>query len=833
VIVGSGYRRRRSWLLLGLAAAAVALVALVLARRAVERRALRRALPQIAGQLTVAGLEKPLVIVRDARGVPHVRAASERDAYFGLGFAEAQDRLAQMTWLVRAARGRTAEVLGRAGLPVDRWSRTLGFGRLGDARAAALDPVDRRLLDAYAAGVNAWIDRIHDGRASAPLPLARLGVSPEPWSAADCIAVEKLLAWAFDGSVDATLALGDLVDRLGAFRARPFFPPDAASELVPIPLPHTEARSAPAGEARSADVLRRVAGLAGRSIGSSAWVVSGRETADGMPLLAGDVHTEPTVPALLYQAQLAAPGLDVAGAGPAGVPVFWVGHNARVAWAATLARAVVTDVFVESLDPDDPTRYRTSGGWRRVAQRTEHISVRDGAAEELVVRETVHGPLVDGLLSRRRGALAVAWAGAESGDGVGSFLHVARSRDVAELRAALVDHQEPTVAVVFADVTGAAGRQVAGWVPKRGLATALVPVPGRSGWYDWRGRVPYDALPRATLTGAWLVAADNRLADEGPVEWWWRSGERAGRIEERLAADRARGALDATVVASLQADTTSRLAPERIRRVLALAGDLGTLPPEARHVVRILQGWDGAASADSRGAAAWHALLEALLDRVLQEPLGADLLHRYEALHGVQPGALLDAILDSSASPQAASDALVSAARLGELTREALRQTGLALRVQLGPNPEKWSWGRLHRLRFRAFGWPRREWGVGDDLPRLGFGGDGVTVAVAEYDLADPYDARVVAAYRLVVDLASPDLALSSLAPGESEHAGDPQRAAGVARWLAGEPGLLASHPFVVDEGARARLRLVPAETAGRTRRRGAEAPPAAGAQQR
>ena len=815
--------RARSWLVLGAAATALALGALAAARHAAELRSVRRALPALDGRLAVSGLDAQLVIVRDARGIPHVRAASERDAYFGLGFAQAQDRLAQMVWLARAARGRVAEVVGAEGLATDRWSRTLGFGRLADARASHLDAAARRLLDAYAAGVNAWIEEIRQGRAAAPVPLARLHVSLEPWRPADSIAIEKLLAWALDGSIDATLTLSDLIERLGGFGARPFFPPGATGDLVPPPRLETRAAPAPPGPmtprrpeepaAPAALVaLRRAVGLAGSSIGSSAWVVGGGLTANGLPLLAGDLHLEPTLPAGLHEAHLSAPGFELAGAGPPGVPIFWSAHNGRVAWSATHARAVVVDLYLETLDPDDPDRYRSGAGWRALVRRLERIAVQGGPEEELEVRETSHGPLVESLLGGGRPPLAAAWSGAEPGDGIGSLLRAARARDAGEFRAALAEHQEPALEFVYADVRGEGGRQLAGWVPKRAMSTGLVPIPGRSAWYDWRGPVPFESLPHTALgAGGWLVAADNRLAERGEVpgvEWWWRPGERAARIDALLRQATGRGKVDAGDLAALQTDLVSGAARERVRLVLEMAGEPTALPPEARHAAQLLTGWDGATRADSVGAAAWHALLGAVLQGLLERPLGTELLARYLSLRGVRSETLLDALLAIALAEQPEPDAIVDRAALRAAARDALRQTGLSLRVRLGPNPEKWLWGRLHPLRFRAFGWPEAAWGgAGDELERP-FGGDGVTIAVGEYDAADPYDVRVISAYRLVVDLASPALALSALAPGESEHPEDPRRTAGIERWLAGKPALLATHPFLVEEGAQARLVL-------------------------
>jgi len=811
VSIRSALRERRAWFALGLATAAIALGALLLARSATEQRALRRAIPQREGTIAVAGIARDLEIVRDGRGLPHIRAASELDAYFGLGFVHAQERLAQMNWLARVARGRTAAAIGRDGLAGDRWSRTLGIGRLADTGAEQLDGATRHRLEAYAAGVNAWVDRIAAGQAMPPVALARLGISADRWQPADSLAIAKVLAWALDGSVDATLALGDLVGQLGAFAARPFFPPRAASQLVPVPLPRVEASRSPHSSAEDTAVLARAVGLAGRSIGSSAWIVPGVRAANGLPLLAGDLHVEPTTPSLLFEAQLSAPGFEVAGAGPPGVPVFWSGHNGRVAWVATAARAAVADLHEETLDPEEPGRYRTGRRWRAIERREEQIEIRGEAPERWVVRTTHHGPLLDGLLAPDRPALSLAWAGSQPGDGVAALLRAVQARDAAEFRRSLAGHHEPAFAVAYADTAGAGGRQLAGWLPRRSMATALVPVPGRSGWYDWRERVPYDELPRARVTDQWLVTADNEIGDSEAVEWWWRSGQRADHIEDLLREASAGGLLDAAAMTALQADIVSPGATHRVRLVLELAGDIATLPPEARQLAAALERWEGRTEAESRGAAAWHVLLKAVLERVLEEKIGGDLLQRYLRLGGVQPEAVFDSLYEGAVSPAPDRDALVDFPGLRRAVRDALRRTSLLLRVQLGPNPEKWIWGRLHELRFRPYGWPVANHAWSRPAPVWPYAGDGLTVAVGEYDFADPFAVRVVSGYRIVVDLADPELALSALPPGVSEHPGDLLRDSGLERWLAGRPALLTTHRFVVEESAAARLRLVPA----------------------
>jgi penicillin amidase len=805
-------------------------VAVLVARSFGAQRTLERALPAIDGTVAVPGLEAELEILRDAHGVPHVWAKSERDAWFGLGFAQAQDRLAQMTFLVRAARGRTAEVLGPEGLDADRFARTLGFGRLGDAQLARLDATSRGILEAHAAGVSAWIAEVQSGRAAKPAALVKLDAPLEPWSPADSLAVSKLIAWGLDGSLDATLVLSDLIEKLGGFGARPFFPPEAVRDMAPR-TPDFEARSnqaplpvfgsSPSGDERVhastswRDPSRGLLGLSGSSIGSSAWIVGAADAEGGAPIVAGDLHLAPTAPALLYEAHIAAPDFEVAGAGVPGVPAFWSGHNDRVAWAATHARAVATDLYVETIDSAEPDRYRVGNGSEALMVREETIAVRGRDAVVLAVRATHHGPLVEGLLPGSRSALAVAWGGAQPGDGVAALLRATRARSADEVRAVLASHHEPVFAFVYADGGGRGGRQVAGWLPERAMPTGLVPVPGRSPWYDWRGRVPYEALPNQALdANGFVIAADAPLGGGANVEWWWRSGERAARIETLLRDARAQAPIGARALAAILADQRSTASSARAHELLEGVGDPAALAPEARTVLRLLNEWDGSASAESGGAAAWQVLLGSVIEALVEAPLGRDLANRYLALRGVSQEALLDALLDVALAPEASPDAVVHADAVREAVRDGLRRTGLALRVQLGSNAERWQWGRLHLLHFAPFGWPARAWpGVAQE-PTWPYGGDGVTVAVGEYDAASPYAVSVVSAYRLLVDLASPAIALSALVPGSSEHPSDPLRMEGVERWLDGRPGVFATNRFLVEDGARGRLVLQPAGAA-------------------
>jgi penicillin amidase len=815
MVQGPSRRRRgRRVLLAGLALASL-LVGVFAAVQALNRgRAMREAFPPVEGSLTVKGLGSVATVTRDPRGIPHVDAASEADAYRVLGLVHAHDRLAQMEWLRRSAEGRLAEVLGPPALDADWEARVVGIAHHAKRAFDLLPQRTRALLSAYAGGINAQVERLQADEAALPLALRRLEIQPDLWSEADSVALVKLYAWTLAGHPEAGMVLQELIELLGGFGARPFFPPGVGSGGLADPpgMASTPAVSAPGEDPRAAPwkgALARFSGLSGRGIGSSAFVIGGHHTQSGRPILAADAHLPARAPSLLYQAHLRWPEGQVAGVTIPGIPLFWIGHNGRVAWSAIHAGAVVADLYVESLHPDGG-RYHDGRRWRELRERVEEIRVLGGDSESITVQETVHGPLLTTPTGSQE-PLALAWPGARRGDSLSALWAVTRARDSAGLRAALELHHEPTVAVVYADDAGAAGLQMAGWVPQRSLPTGLVPVPGRNRWYSWGERVPYGLLPHVELDGdqGFAVAADARLQPDEHVviEWLWRTGGRSHRLAQLLRRAAESGSLDVGAAAEVQRDVSSPGAPAVVEEALRLAGPAEELGKEERWVAEVLQSWDGRSSSDSVGATVYHVFLNRLLDTLLEPWVGRDLEERYLAIPHVDPVYLVRRLLTSG--PVAGDPGVPAGVRIPEAVRQSLRSTWIWLSVELGPNRDRWGWGRVHRLTFEPLwdtpGWERR-W-----LGPFPAPGDGATVWVAEYDLARPFDVRVASTFRFAVDLARPQEALTSLAPGQSGHPGHPQSVDGVARWLDGRPRLLATSPILVEETAVARMVLEPA----------------------
>ena len=566
------------------------------------------------------GLEAPVEIHRDAWGIAHVRARNSHDAWFGLGYVHATDRIWQMDATRRRMAGRWSEWVGPEGVPADRLARRLGGEAASRRDLAALGADARAMLAAYTAGVNAWLGEDH------PLPLEYrlLQTRPEPWEGWHAIAAMRYRGFLM-GSVwfklwraAALRAIGQ--DAIGALRYH-----DGGQDLLTIP-PGAQSQRWLASLHDLAPAIAALAELGAVDAtggGSNNWALAGTRTASGRPLLAGDPHRAFEMPGMYLQAHVAAEDrFDAIGLTVPGEPGFpHFAHNGKVAWCVTHAFADIHDLFVERFDGQG--RHLTRGGWVPSRVHEEQIEVRDAPPVTVRIVETGHGPII---------AESNGPAGSNCGLALQSvqFAVVDRSFDclpamleagtVDELYAAsrswgLIDHN-----LVAADTAGHIGHRVRAIVPDRPRLNGWLPVPGWSGEYDWRGMIPWEDMPVATDPArGFVVTANNRFVAETSGDRYYFCTDchppwRAQRIEERLAALPAATGDD---MAALHLDDVS-LAAAVFRPGLAglPAAVLAGLSPAARRLHLALLEWDGRMAAESAAAAGysrWRWALAALL----------------------------------------------------------------------------------------------------------------------------------------------------------------------------------------------------------------------------
>ena len=746
-------------ILRGLLLAAAGLIAAALAAGAYLAWG---SLPQLGGRIAVPGLGAEVEIGRDRWGIAHIRAQSPEDAYFGLGFAHAQDRLWQLEMNRRIGQGRFAEIVGEAALPIDRLMRLLGLHRHARASVAHLPRDARRQLEAYAAGVNAFLAT---RRWPLPPEFQLLWHTPEPWRIEDSLVFTRLMALDLGGNWRAELLRARLAQRLTAEQLADLFPDQPADTPVTI----AALRRTLAG----LDLDGLAAALPPEpppGLGSNVWVVDGSRTASGRPLLANDPHLGLQVPGIWYLAGLEAPGLSVIGGTMPSMPIVVSGRNADLAWGLTNTGPDTQDLFVERLDPADPGRYLTPDGSAPLAIRDEVIHIRGGGSERLAVRETRHGPVISDLvpaaaaLAGEGKLLALSWTALDDDDvTLLAGLGLATAADGAELEEAVRPFASPQQNVAWATRDGRIGLVAPGRVPIRRSGDGRQPVPGWDGAADWIGTIPFEALPRTgDSPSGQIVNANNRLV--GPdypylITADWDPGLRARRIEAML---RGQGGLDLQRFAAMQADIRSTLADDFLPFLLA-AAPKDTAP----ELIEALAGWDRRMSADRPEPLAFAAWYDAMAAAIYADELGP----LFEAYRGLRPDFMRRVLRDRPVWCDDVATAEVESCpeRIGLAWRQAVA----GLRAQWGQDGRTWRWGEAHRIVMRHR--------LMENVPLIGrlFGielpgqGDGSTVNVAHYPGGGGPRAFYSAtgpSYRMLVDLADPESSLFVAAGGQSGH---------------------------------------------------------------
>lgn len=757
-------------------------------------------LPRTSGAYRLSGLDGAVTIGRDQNGVPHIEAASERDAYRALGFAHAQDRLWQMEFQRRVAQGRLAEIVGAAALPVDRHLRMLGLYRAAKASLAGLDPAARARLDSYVQGVNDWIggrDRL------LPPEFWIFWHRPEPWTAADSAAWIKMMALTLDSDMAEELLRLRLQDRLS---------PEQIQDLWPgIPLPRTSGLGEPGWPFALADrLLALLPEPPGVGTGSNAFAVARSRSASGAALLAGDPHLQLRTPGVWYLADLTAPGLKVTGATMPGMPFVVIGRTPELAWSLTTTKADVQDLFIETVDPADPERYLAPGGPLAFESRTETIHVRGGAPETLRIRQTRHGPVISDLLDGPQlpgRVLSLAWTALDPGDTtVEAGFALPHATTLDELRSSLAAYRTPVQNFIAADRQGQVGLFVAGAIPIRRQGDGTIPVDGASGDFDWIGTIPPDQLPVHSGAGRGTVANGNDRVthedDAHPISFSFEPDWRRQRIEELLAVP---DKLTLDDLIRIQRDHRSGFAAALLPELLAATG----LDPKLAALRDALRDWDGEMAQESWRAGLFLAWAEHLSRRIRADELGP----AADRLSGLRGQFLVHVLqerrswCDDRRTPQVEDCALMAG--------EALADAHAALVAAFGPERRGW---RLRRVQSAAL--PHAALG---NVPVLGslFGhhapkaGDPYSVDVAGASVGPGLVRRTVthaASLRIVADLAEPGQIRIVTAGGQSGHPWSRWFSDGVARWSHDQRMLLPA------QARPERLRLLPsATTQGRT----------------
>ncbi len=808
----------------------------------------QRSFPQTRGEIRLPVFDAPVVVTRDDAGIPQLEADSALDLFTAQGFVHAQDRFWEMDFRRHVTAGRLSELFGPSQVGTDAFVRTLGWRAVAEQEVAALDETSRSYYEAYARGVNAYLESRSGADLSleyAVLGLQNPGYSPEPWTPVDSVAWLKAMAWDLRSNLEDEIEralLGSTLESERLSELYPSYPYDEHPSIVsgppradqPLSTAATTATAAalPEGAAEALGNVRsalrslpELLGEAGTDIGSNAWVVSGEHTDTGGPLLANDPHLGPAIPSIWYQMGLRCSTVseecpfDVAGYTFSGLPGVVIGHNDSIAWGFTNLGPDVADLFVERVEGDG---FELDGTMRPMDVREETISVAGGDDVTLRIRSTARGPIVSDVseqfgsiaedypaatgLPEDDYALSLQWTALSPGRTPSAVFAMNAARDWDAFRAAAELFEVPSQNLVYADVEGNIGYQAPGRIPIRSGGDGTLPQPGWKSGAGWTGFVPFSELPSVlNPPEGYIVTANNAVAPAGSGPFLtsdWDAGYRAARIDALV-----RGLIDegdpisAEDMSRIQADDRNAVADLLVPRLLELEG----LPSAARD---LLAGWDHHDEADSAAAAFFNVFWKTLLDDTFRPRLPDDL----PPAGGSRWFLIVEGLLDQPSSPWwELPDAEVVGVE-DVLTHSAEKAWAESRRL-LGDDSSMWRWGDLHRLDLRnatfgSSGIAPIEW-LFNRGPWATSGGSSEVNAVG-WDLPDGYAVDWVPSMRQVVDLADFDKSTWINLAGSSGHAFHPHYTDQTDAWAANETRTWPFSRGATDETTVDRLVLRP-----------------------
>ena len=754
----------------------------------------------------VAGLSQPAEIIVDRWGIPHIYARSAKDAFFLQGYNAARDRLWQIDLWRKRGLGRLSASFGPAYVAQDRAARLFLYRGDMAAEWAAYDPGARESVEAFAAGVNAYVAEVRAGKRPLPVEFSLTASQPEAWNPEDIL---RIRSHALVSNVTSEVARARVVCAGGVAADALRRKLEPAHKLVvpkgldPCVVPEgvlddyvlaTEPVNfnALARKTAQADAPRDLAQVIDERAaeGSNNWVIAPSRTATGRPILANDPHRPVGVPSLRYIAHLDAPGLSIIGAGEPALPGISLGHNDQTAFGITIFYIDQEDLYVYETQG---AAYRYKSAWEPMTVVKETLEVKGEAPRQVELHFTRHGPVVNEDGKGHAFAIRTIW----SEPGLSGYFGSSRmwhAKDWKDFQLARNRWGAPPLNLVYADTKGDVGWAAAGRTPLRPNWDGLMPVPG-DGRYEWQGFMADDGLPVSHNPAAGFFATANAMnlpADwKGVVGYEWADPTRAIRIHEVLGAT-PKGALADSM--ALQTDTVSA----QSRRGVALVAGLSSSDPDVARALSLLRAWDSNESTDSAAAAIYEVWATKHLGRA--------------TVAAAAPEAAKPLLGASSPDPVLSYLEGAPAKVRDPILLSSLAAAVAELRTTLGPNMADWSWGRLHHARFAPAIAKLADPGLAArmTLGPLSVPGSASTPKAATYD-AKTFDQTAGASVRLVLDVGAWDNSMAINTPGQSGDPMSPHYRDLFPLWAAGSYVPLRFSRAAVEGDAEVVMRLRPA----------------------
>lgn len=752
-----------------------------------------------SGEITLAGLQAPVSIQFDSQGVPSVTASSEIDAFFAQGYLHASERMWQMETQRRFTQGRVSEIFGSATVNSDIWMRTIGLYTAAEKSWESLSPQSKSALTAYANGVNQWLKS-----AKALQPEFQIfDIKPEEWSPIDSLVWQKAFALSLGKNMDEEINRYFALKILSPTQLKTFYPFDSQlaekKELIPA-ITRTQSFAGFKRFAQNREELKKQWGIGERFAGSNAWVVSGKYTSNGKPILANDPHLSLQHPSIWYGIQLQGGKLSAEGMSLVGLPGIILGRNRSIAWGAAALMSDQQDLYVLDIPLNDNNSYVTDLGPKPIHSRIETIHIRTDSPKilnkpiepvKVRIRTTELGPIVSDSMGFSDLTLALKWSALDNQDNsFEAFYELQFAKNWQQFRDATAKLKSPGIHFVYADAEGNIGSQVAASIPKRGVGEGTLPLNAKLTKSYWQGYIPFEQLPfQLNPTSGYIVAANNAVSSVGDytISHEWAPGIRHDRItqllEEKIKASEKVSLIDMT---SVQLDEIDLGAKNLIKFLLneSVVEEIKKKSPEKfasliSHSLASLASWDATFDKERHEPSIYtywfSSLNEAIFSSGIVKGSGSNARGSVKnRLFGQLTALQLIDVLSGKGfdwcDNQYDQSKLICKQQIVDSFISAIEK--LRKHTRSDNIEEDWQWGNLHRAEYAHKSLGQVKIFEGIFKKEFKIGGSAYTINAANSVLSDSGDfiQTFGVSFRQVFDLSKEGESLYSLPAGQSGH---------------------------------------------------------------
>jgi penicillin amidase len=729
-------------------------------------------LPQYAGEKTLPGLKANVDIYTDPYGVPHVFAKNEDDLFFTAGYIAASERLFQLSTVALSVRGELASALGDDLLGSDIYLRTWRIHATAKKMINAMAPDNRRIFEFFCKGINSRIDEVKN---DPPIEFKILGIDPPYWDPSIVAGYARMMAHEMQGAWEPEIVYGAVASYFGEEKLAELIPGYSAN--LPIIAGDTLNYLKPVFDEiiKQEFALRDLFGKHNADVGSNNWVVSGKLTASGKPLLANDPHLAYTQPPRWFEIHLKGGRFDVSGTCIAGIPIPVIGQNSKVAWGFTNSMVDDVDFFVETINPNNPNEYKSDDKWLPMEIVEENIPLKNGSDTTITIRMTHHGPIISdihGLLTEKNIAMSMSWTGHWVTTEMDAWVTLNTMENWDDFSAGVELFGVPGQNIVYADVEGNIGWRPAVFVPIRKDGFSMIPRPGHDSSYDWKGKVPYDEMPYLyNPDKRFISTANNKTIDNSfpyYISGLWADPSRAEQIQRRLNAIENMTVDD---MKSIQLDHTSPFAQEVIPYIWST--ETGEEVGNLKRAYEFLKKWNGVESVDSEAALVFHATMRNLVLNIYGDELallGDNYLEAYTGLKYLVHRKIREVLktgesswIDNITTPNHVET-------LNEIVTKSVVDAVEELEYTYGVNVSNWKWGDAHTLTHPHMLSDVKilNWLFNLNVGPFRSGGSDKTPNAGGYSFNEPYLQTAGASMRRIVDFSNMNETQFILPTGQS-----------------------------------------------------------------